>query len=328
MKCLVMMLLTMNTITLSHARDNMTSITIIQCILYPRCPSASPFNQNETPLTTVNEEHGNQPLADQDGGGPSPDRREKEGEGGTSTDERVGDEPVVNGDLSSANESREAQEKGERKSRDTSLTDRTLKDVLTGDGGPPSVVTTSSPDDAAQVEPAEPDARPTRDIQSSIGKPDEAKREKEEMTEDQSTEDMLAAIMGAAEPGQPHQHSSQNSMSSDSVSSLDALLADSPYFLHVYVNPKSPNSYTYTPINSTVGIDIPRSRTRVDRDTFIGDHLKKSRSLSPPVVQHVKNQFCFAVIDKRSVYDNYCSCVCCKIDLHVSVLWLSSFSCS
>lgn len=186
---------------------------------------------------------------------------------------------------------------------DAPVIEISLKDMETSEGAPPSVVV-SSPNDAVQVaELEESNAKPSREIQSSVSKSDEAESENdaEIMAEGRSdsADDMLA-IMGAAHPTHT-QHSSHNSESSESVTSLDALLADSPYFLHIYVSPKSLHTYTYTPINSSVGIDIPRSKSGEDRDALIRDHIKKSRSLSPPVVRHVRNQFCFAVIDKRCV---------------------------
>lgn len=286
---------------------------IILFNLHHRHASASPFSTSETTLTTVREEHSNQPPAEQDGANNRDKAHTEEeggGGGGTSTVQEDGGDSIVNGDVF-AEESKESQEKERMDEtevdKDAPLIERTLKEVETSDGAPPSVVV-SLPDGTAQVEElAEPDTKSSREIQSSTGLLDEAaKHENENIAEptcvaaegrSDSTEDMLA-IMGAAEPIQSP-HSSQNSESSESVVSLDALLADSPYFLHIYVNPKSLHAHTYTPVNSSVGIDIPRSRSSEDKNALIGDHTKKTRSLSPPVVHHVRNQFCFAIVDKR-----------------------------
>lgn len=88
--------------------------------------------------------------------------------------------------------------------------------------------------------------------------------------------DELLAIMGASSPPQ------RNSFSE---SSSDSLLSDFPCFLHIRVSHKSCASHVYVPINSSVGIDIPRDR----------------QFLSPTkgTVQQVKTTFCFAVAEKR-----------------------------
>ena len=281
------------------------------------------MNTNETALATVSEEQSNYLPENRDEESNTQDNREKEGGG----DGGKVSKSMVNGELSS-DESKGSQE-GERMtkkevSKDARLIERTLDEMVSSEGGAPPLVTVSSPDDAPQVELGETDAKPSTDSQPSIGKPEEAKREKENcsemaQTQSESADDMLA-IMGAADPGQT-QISSQNSESSDSVTSLDALLADSPYFLHLYVNPKSLHTYTYTPINNAVGIDIPRTKAKLDRDTITGDHMKKSRSLSPPIIHHVKNRFCFAVIDKRLVCVCLYFCVCvCVFDLNKQII--------
>ncbi|XP_064381825.1 oxidation resistance protein 1-like isoform X2 [Halichondria panicea] len=70
--------------------------------------------------------------------------------------------------------------------------------------------------------------------------------------------------------------------------SCESLLSDEPVFLHVHVCPKPGTTYTYTPINSAVGIDIPK-----------GEGPRSKRS---PSVQQVKTCFCFAFTEKRA-YD-------------------------
>ncbi len=67
--------------------------------------------------------------------------------------------------------------------------------------------------------------------------------------------------------------------------SCESLLSDEPVFLHVHVCPKPGTTYTYTPINSAVGIDIPK-----------GEGPRSKRS---PSVQQVKTCFCFAFTEKR-----------------------------
>ena len=71
-----------------------------------------------------------------------------------------------------------------------------------------------------------------------------------------------------------------------SESSVDSLLSDHAYFMHVCVSSRSVASYTYIPINRAVGVDIPSN------DPF----LTKQSS-----VHQVKTAFCFAVAQKRQV---------------------------
>jgi hypothetical protein len=282
--------------------------------VYHRRSSAAVVKRSETAtLTSVTEEqHDDQPLADQDG----VDISETERDGG----EGVEGEPLVNGEMSDDDElkesegddGRERRNKKERNEDAAVVNTRTLNDVKTSEeGAAPSVTEPSPPsEDAAQVElAAEPRQDQSMDLQSSNSPPDS--RGKENAVEILPQEDLtnmnddVMAVTGAVEPPDAQTqapHSSHPSESSDSVTSLDALLADSPYFLHLCVTPKSLHSYTYTPINSSVGIDIPRSKSMEVRDALAVEDVKKSRSLSPPVVHHVRNKFCFAVIDKRCVY--------------------------
>ena len=287
-------------------------------IVYHRRSSAAAAKHSETAtLTSVTEEqHDDQPRAEQDG----EDVSKTERDGG----EGAKGEPLVNGEMSDDDElkeseydgGRERRNKKERKEDAPHIITRTLNDVATNEeGAAPSVTEPSPPsEDAAQVElAAEPRQEQSTDLQSSNSPPENRGKEKDvEMRSQEDLTNMNDDVMadtGAVEPPDAQtqaQHSSHPSESSDSVTSLDALLADSPYFLHLCVTPKSLHSYTYTPINSTVGIDIPRSKSMEVRDTLAVEDVKKSRSLSPPVVHHVRNKFCFAVIDKRCV----CVCVC------------------
>ena len=86
--------------------------------------------------------------------------------------------------------------------------------------------------------------------------------------------------------------------------SCESLLSDEPVFLHVHVSPKPGTTYTYTPINSAVGIDIPK-----------GDGPRSKRS---PSVQQVKTCFCFAFTEKR------CECLTASITI---CLLLTAQSC-
>ena len=297
-----------------------------------RRPSAA-INQSETTLTNISEEHSKQPHVEQDGVGVSLDHCESEGEDGgekSAGDEphaelhgvgvsldhsksegeggrekSVGDESVVDGNMSGDGlKESQGEDSIERMSneenKDSPLIERTADTVKSSGGEPPSL-SLSSPE-GTQVELAESNNEPSRGHQSSSSEPKEESEDSTELAQNQSdTADDMLAIMGAADPNQD-QLSSQNSESSDSVTSLDALLADSPYFLHVCVSSKSLHTYTYTPINSSVGIDIPRTKSAMmEGDVMGSDHIKKPRSLSPPVVHHVKNKFCFAVIDKKCV---------------------------
>lgn len=69
--------------------------------------------------------------------------------------------------------------------------------------------------------------------------------------------------------------------------SVDSLLADRAYFLHIRVSSKSCASYAYIPLNRPVGIDIPA------KNPFL-----PSRQSS---IHQVKTAFCFAVAQKRLV---------------------------
>ena len=275
--------------------------------------SAALIKHSETAtLTSVTEEqHDTQPLAERDGLDDGQDDGETERGGG----EGEVSEPLVNGEMSGdelkESEDDDGRERMSKKegNEDVPLIERTENDVETNEGVAPSATEPSPPsEDRAQVELAtESKDEQSRDIPSSNSQPEsratEVKETDTEVLQDPSNmaDDMLA-IMGAANLHQIlAQHSTHNSESSESVTSLDALLADSPYFLHMCVSPKSLHSYTYTPINSSVGIDIPRSKSMEVRDTLTVEHVKKSKSLSPPVVHHVRNKFCFAVIDKRWV---------------------------
>lgn len=68
--------------------------------------------------------------------------------------------------------------------------------------------------------------------------------------------------------------------------SCEALLSDEAVFLHVHVIPRPGMTYTYTPINNSMGIDIPKGQ----------GSARNSRS---PSVQQVKTCFCFAFVLKR-----------------------------
>ena len=300
-------------------------------IVCHRRSSAAIIKHSETAtLTSVTEEqHDDQPLADQDG----VDISETERGGGEGAER----EPLVNGEMSDEDELKEGEVDGGRERRSKKgrnedaplIITRTVNDVEADDEGVAPSVTEPSPpsEDAAQVElAAEPRGEPpSMDLQSSNSPPetratDGNKNDVEMLSQDDLTNvsDDVMAVSGAVEPPNSQtQLSSHPSESSDSVTSLDALLADSPYFLHLCVSPKSLHSYTYTPINSTVGIDIPRSKSMEVRETLAVENVKKSRSLSPPVVHHVRNRFCFAVIDKRCV----CVCVCVSecVSVHKSV---------
>ena len=280
-----------------------------------RRSSAAVAKRSETAtLTSVTEEqHNDQPMAEVD-------VSETERDGGEGTE----GEPLVNGEMSDDDELKESEDDGGRERRNKKernedaplVITRTLNDVETNEeGAAPSVTEPLPPsEDAAQVElGAEPRQEQSMDLRSSSSPPENRGKEKDVVmlshaqedltnTNDDAMADTEAVELPDAQT--QAQHSSHPSESSDSVTSLDALLADSPYFLHLCVTPKSLHSYTYTPINSTVGIDIPRSKSVEVRDTLAVEDVKKSRSLSPPVVHHVRNKFCFAVIDKR------CVCVC------------------
>ena len=305
-----------------------TCTLIIVCC---RRSSAALVKHSETAtLTSVTEEqHDDQPLAEQDGVDDGHNCSKTEREGGNGAE----GESLVNGEMSDDelkesedDSSRERRSKKER-NEDSPLITGIANDVETNEeGAAPSVTEPSPPsEDAAQVElAAEPKDEQSMDLQSSNSPPPEnrATRSDIEMLQEDATNmvDDALAVKGAPEPPDPQlqaQHSSHPSESSDSVTSLDALLADSPYFLHLCVSPKSLHSYTYTPINMSVGIDIPRSKSMESRDALTVDHVKKSRSLSPPVVHHVRNKFCFAVIDKRFVYVNVCVCVCVCVCLQL-----------
>ena len=287
--------------------------------MYHRRSSAAIVKPSETAtLTSVTEEqHDGQPLADQDGVDVS-----ETGRGGG---EGAEGEPLMNGEMSDDDELKESKDDGGRERRNKQernedapvIIARTVNDVETNEEGVAPSVTEPSPpsEDAAQVElAAEPGEGQSTELQSSSSplesRPTEGKKNDVEMLSQEDLANMnddVMAVTGAVEPPDPQiqaEHSSHPSESSDSVTSLDALLADSPYFLHLCVTPKSLHSYTYTPINSSVGIDIPRSKSMEGREALTVENVKKSRSLSPPVVHHVRNKFCFAVIDKR------CVCVC------------------
>ena len=96
-----------------------------------------------------------------------------------------------------------------------------------------------------------------------------------------STDNLLAqlALAGSDE----HQPERSHTDSAESSDSMDSKLSDQAIFLHLYVSPKSGSVFTYTPINKSVGIDIPNEQ--------------KQRGESS--IQHVKNHFCFAVAEKR-----------------------------
>ena len=293
-----------------------TSVVLYYHIVWHRRSSASVVKHSETAtLTSVAEEqHDNQPLADQDGVDISETER-----GGS---EGADGEPLMNGEMSDDDELKESEDDGRREKRkkkerneDAPVVTRTVNDVETNEEGVAPSVTEPSPpsEDAAQVElAAESREEQSMGLQSSNSPPEsratEGKENDVEMLSQEDPTNMtddVMAVTGAVEPLDPQtqaQHSSHPSESSDSVTSLDALLADSPYFLHLCVSPKSLHSYTYTPLNSSVGIDIPRSKSMEGRDALTVEDIKKSRSLSPPVVHHVRNKFCFAVIDKRCVY--------------------------
>ena len=70
-----------------------------------------------------------------------------------------------------------------------------------------------------------------------------------------------------------------------SCESCEHLKSNEPVFLHVHVQPKPGTTYTYIPVNSSVGIDIPKS--------------DKAARGSSPAVQQVKTCFCFAFAEKR-----------------------------
>ena len=251
--------------------------------------------------------------------------------------------------------SQEKEQTDKEVNEEAPLIERTLNSATTNEEGPPTVlISSASTEDDAQVEPSASDtqqqhsseavepATPTsstaekapREEEGVESSPDMAAKDeggaslekaplenggRETASNQLDAADDLLAIMGAPLTNHVGGHTMHNSeSSSDSVLSLDALLADSPYFLHVWVSPKSHHAYTYTPINNSVGIDIPRSRSKENsRDAILtaGDLAKKSRSLSPPVVHHVRNRFCFAVIDKRLVR----WCVCVHVHVRVCV---------
>lgn len=73
----------------------------------------------------------------------------------------------------------------------------------------------------------------------------------------------------------------------NSECSVDSLLSDRAYFLHLRVSHKSCAAYTYTPLNRPVGIDIPSN------STFFTS--KKS------FIQQVRTVFCFAIAERRLV---------------------------
>ncbi len=68
--------------------------------------------------------------------------------------------------------------------------------------------------------------------------------------------------------------------------SCEALHADEAVFLHIHVLPRPGMTYTYTPINNAIGIDIPKSQ-------------RSARNSRSPCVQQVKTCFCFAFVLKR-----------------------------
>lgn len=83
-----------------------------------------------------------------------------------------------------------------------------------------------------------------------------------------------------------------------SCPSCEALESDEAVFLHVHVTPLPGMTYTYTPINNAIGIDIPKGQ-------------RSARNTRSPSVQQVKTCFCFAFVLKRYV----CKCVCIIFEL-------------
>ena len=70
-----------------------------------------------------------------------------------------------------------------------------------------------------------------------------------------------------------------------SCESCEHLRSNEPVFLHIHVRPKPGTTYTYVPVNSSVGIDIPKS--------------DKAVRANSPAVHQVKTCFCFAFAEKR-----------------------------
>jgi hypothetical protein len=91
-----------------------------------------------------------------------------------------------------------------------------------------------------------------------------------------SPDDLMAMLTGET-PFRPR----PPALSQCSVMSLDAFLGDTAYFLHFRVVSNSGQRYTYTPVNSMRGIDIP-------------GETGGGKTGSPPA-QRVKTFFCFVV---------------------------------
>ena len=93
-----------------------------------------------------------------------------------------------------------------------------------------------------------------------------------------SSADELLAIMGGMHPQK------RDSFCTVSESSGESLLSEHPCFLHIRVSHKCSAAHTYTPLNRSIGIDIPHNKL-----------------LSPAkgTLQQVKTIFCFAVAEKR-----------------------------
>ena len=89
----------------------------------------------------------------------------------------------------------------------------------------------------------------------------------------------------------------RTSSNPNSESSVDSLLADKSYFLHVRVSHKSCAAYTYTPLNRPVGIDIPSRTFYTSQRSF---------------VQQVRTVFCFTIAEQRFVMC-VCVCVCVRV---------------
>ncbi len=79
----------------------------------------------------------------------------------------------------------------------------------------------------------------------------------------------------------PTRFRSEHKISEDSV---DSLLSDHAYFLHIRVSPRSLAAYTYEPLNRPVGVDIPSKFPFISRQSS---------------VHQVKTTFCFAIAKKR-----------------------------